>query len=363
LPANISIFGISGATIFKAANSKTIFNALQSANINIKDINIDGLKAGSKNLIYLTDCQNITLDNIDLKNSSGNGAFIEKCQGNISNSSISNIKLAAIHLQDSKGMIATNNQIKNCDNGGILVWRYERGRDGSIITDNQISGIGSDSGNGQNGNGINVFNADEVIVANNSISDCAFSAIRANTTNNTIIEGNICTQCQEAAIFSEFAFSGSIIANNIIDQAATGIAITNFDDDGRLAVCSGNIVRNIWPSSPTNPDTVPLGIFAEADTAISANVVENVPGIGILVGWGPYLRNVMVNGNVIRNTKIGIGASVVDGVGKAHISNNLIANASYASINAMLWLEPTGKDLNKEPDQFKNLAILSNSIS
>ena len=363
LPSNISIFGISGATIFKATNSKAIFNGHGSKNINIKDININGLKAGSKNLIYLTDCQNITLDNLGLENSSGSGAFLQKCQGDISNCSISNIKQAAIHLQDSNGMIATNNHINNCDNGGILVWRYERGRDGSIITDNQIFNIGSDSGDGQNGNGVNIFNADEVIVANNSISECAFSAIRANTTNNTIIEGNICTQCQEAAIFSEFAFSGSIIANNIIDQTATGISITNFDDNGRLAVCTGNIIRNVWPFSPTNPDSVPIGILVQADASVSNNVIENVPGVGILVGWGPYLRNVMVNGNVIRNTKIGIGASVADGAGKAHVSNNLLAKSSFASISGMLWLEPTGEDLTKKPDQFENLTIISNSTS
>ncbi len=361
LPSNISIFGISGATILKAADSKTVFNCQNGANINIKDIDIDGAKAGSKNLIHFTNCQNITLNNIGLKNSSGNGAFLEKCQGEISSCAISNIKLAAIHLQDSLGMIVSANHIKNCNNGGILVWRYNRGRDGSVITDNQIASIGSESGNGQNGNGVNIFNADEVIIANNSITDCAFSAVRANTTNNTIIKGNICTQCQEVAIFSEFAFSGSIIADNIIDQAATGISITNFDDGGRLAVCSGNIVRNIWKSSPTNPDTYPVAIFVEADTAVSGNVIENVPGLGIYAGWGVYLRDVLVSNNVVRNTMIGIGVSMVEGAGIAHISDNVITGSKVAAISGMSWLEPKGSDLIEKPDQFSNVKIMSNT--
>ncbi len=361
LPANISIFGISGATILRSADSKTVFSCQNSANISIKDIDIDGSKSGSKDLIHFTNCQNITLNNIGLKNSSGNGAFLEKCQGDISNCSISNIKLAAIHLQDSLGMIVSANHIKNCNNGGILVWRYSRGRDGSIITDNQISSIGSESGNGQNGNGVNIFYADEVIVANNSITDCAFSAVRANTTNNTIIKGNICTQCQEVAIFSEFAFSGSIIADNIIDQAATGISITNFDDGGRLAVCSGNIVRNIWKSSPTNPDTYPVAIFVEADTAVSGNVIENVPGLGIYAGWGVYLRNVLVSNNVVRNTMIGIGVSMVNGAGIAHISDNIITGSKTAAISGMSWLEPRGSDLIEKPNQFSNIKIISNT--
>ncbi len=30
--------------------------------------------------------------------------------------------------------------------------------------------------------------------------------------------------------------------------------MTNFNDGGRLAVCTGNIVRNLYEGSETNPD-------------------------------------------------------------------------------------------------------------
>ncbi len=62
-------------------------------------------------------------------------------------------------------------------------------------------------------NGINIFRADEVIVSGNHISDCAFSAVRLNATNNTHITGNTCLASGEVAIFSEFSFTGSVIAN------------------------------------------------------------------------------------------------------------------------------------------------------
>jgi hypothetical protein len=39
-----------------------------------------------------------------------------------------------------------------------------------------------------------------------------------------------------------------VIANNIVDGAAQGISMTNFDSSGPLATCTGNIVRNIYPS-------------------------------------------------------------------------------------------------------------------
>ena len=363
LPNNISLFGISGATILHSSSSEILISAKDKTNISIKDISFFGAKQNEENVVSFLNCENITFDNVDVSQSAGNGVYFENCQGSIINCNVSNIKRAAIHLQNSNGMIVSKNNVKNCANGGILVWRYENGRDGTIISDNQISGIGSQSGNGQNGNGINVYLADEVIVANNSITDCAFSAIRLNSTNNVIVKGNICTQCQEVAIFSEFAFSGSIITENLVDQAATGISITNFDDGGRLAICSNNIVRNIWKSSPTNPDTSPIAIFAEADTAEIGNVVENVPGIGIYAGWGPYLRDVLVTNNIVRNSFVGIGVSVSEGAGIAHVSNNLISNSKIAAISGMRWLEPAGSDLSKKPNQFDSVKVKDNSVS
>ena len=364
LPSNITLTGLSGATVLRPARPEPVFAAREKSNVHLRNIAIDGaqLEIDVQDLVSLSQCTNIALDNLDLRTGSKNAIVLEQCQGRVENCRISGFRLTGIHLQNSAGMILKGNRVGDCGNGGIRVWRWENGRDGSIVVENQISGIGSDSGNGQNGNGINIFRADEVIVANNSITDCAFSAIRANSTNNTIISGNVCSQSQEVAIFSEFAFTGSIIADNIVDQAAQGISITNFNEGGRLATCSGNIVRNIWPFSPTNPDTSPVGIFAEADTAISGNVVESVPGTGILAGWGPYLRNVLISNNVVRDTNIGIGASVADGAGLARISNNLISDTKLVAISAMRWKEMAGSDLAQSPDQFSTLSVQGNSI-
>jgi len=365
LPANFSLTGLSGATIFRAAKAEPVFAGQGRANIKLTDFGIEGTRDdnGSTDLVRLSKCTNVLLDNLNLRGGLENGMVLEQCQARITNCRVSDFRLTGIHLQNSTTTLVQGNIVHDCGNGGIRVWRWENGRDGTIVTDNQISGIGSDSGNGQNGNGINIFKADEVIIANNVITDCAFSAIRANSTNDTLITGNMCTHSKEVAIFSEFSFTGSIIADNIVDQAAQGISITNFNEGGRLATCSGNIVRNIWPSSPTNPDTSPVGIFAEADTAISGNVVETVPGTGILAGWGPYLRNVLIANNVVRDTKIGIGASVADGAGIARISNNLIAGSKLAAISAMKWSDMAGSDLAHAPNQFPTISVEGNSLS
>ncbi len=363
LPANITLFGVFNASRLIAAKNEPVLIANGEKNITINNIVIDGGNNSNQHLIFFNRASDFLLEKIKLRNSQAGGFYLENCRGTISQCDIANIKRAAIHLQNCNSMLVSNNRIENCKNGGILIWRYESGYDGSIITNNKISKIGSESGSGQNGNGINAYQADEIIIANNNITDCAFSAIRVNSTNNVIINANICTNCQEVAIFSEFAFSASIISDNLIDRAALGISVSNFDYGGRLAIISNNIVRNIFPYSPTNPDVRPTGIYAEADSSIHANLVENVPGIGIVAGWGPYLRNVMVKQNTLRETKIGIAVSVVEGVGSAYISDNIIEKYSLYSIIGMRWLDIKGEDLSKRPDQFPMHKITDNYVS
>ena len=159
------------------------------------------------------------------------------------------------------------------------------------------------------------------------MSDCAFSAIRANSASDLQIAGNTCSRSGETALYAEFAFEGAVINGNIVDGAANGISIVNFDKGGRMAVCSGNIVRNLSTEGPYPADApgFGVGITVEADTAVTGNMVENAPLYGIKIGWGPYMRNVVATGNVIRKAGTGIAVTVVEGAGSAVISDNVIS--------------------------------------
>jgi len=237
----------------------------------------------------------------------------------------------------------------------VQVWRWTPGDDGTIVTGNRVQRIAAkDGGSGQNGNGINVFRAHGVIVANNRIADCAFTAVRANSANNVQITGNNCQGCGEVAIYSEFSFEGAMIANNIVDTAATGISVTNFNQGGRIAVVAGNIVRNLSD----------IGISVEADTAANGNVIDGATRIGMLIGWGPYMRDVTATGNVIRRAPLGIGVSVADGAGSAVISDNLIAGADQGAIVGMRWDKPASGDLAETgAAKFPNLLVERNRVS
>ena len=138
-----------------------------------------------------------------------------------------------------------------------------------------------------------------------------------------------------------------MIANNVVDGAANGISIVNFNEGGRMATCSGNIVRNLSTTGPYPPEVggFGIGIGVEADTTVSGNIVENAPLYGMQLGWGPYLRNVVATGNVIRNAGTGIAVSVVEGAGSAIIADNIIDGVTNGAIIGHRWAKPATGDL------------------
>ena len=133
----------------------------------------------------------------------------------------------------------------------------------------------------------------------NRIRNCDYSAVRGNSASNIQITGNSVSDVREVALYSEFSFEGAVIANNTVDGAAVGVSVCNFNEGGRIAVVQGNIIRNLLPKRPigTAPDDdAGVGIYVEADTSVTGNVIENAPSFGIVAGWGKYLRDVAIIG-------------------------------------------------------------------
>jgi uncharacterized secreted repeat protein (TIGR03808 family) len=177
--------------------------------------------------------------------------------------------------------------------------------------------------------------------------------------------GNACAEMKETAMYAEFGWVGAIIINNIITIAENGIAVTNFNNGGRLATVHGNLVRNVGVRRPDNPpEGAGLGLSIEAETAVTGNVIENAPNIGIRAGWGPYLRNVAVTGNIVRQAGIGIAVSVVRGAGSAAISGNVIAEARLGAVVGMEWSKAVTGDLTKTGTAaYPQLTVANNQVS
>ena len=186
-----------------------------------------------------------------------------------------------------KGLEIAGNHLHDIGNNAIQVWTSDRREDGTLIIGNRIERVAAnDGGDGQNGNGINIFRGSGVTVANNRITDCAFSAVRDNSGDNITIVNNNCARITETAIFVEFAFSGAVVTGNMLESVSAGISITNYNEGGRLAVCANNVVRDVKGGGP-NPNGRAVGIGVEADTVVNANVIENSAEIGLGHRLGP----------------------------------------------------------------------------
>lgn len=366
LPPGAQILGVRGATRIVLTRGPSLLSAEGGDSITITGLALDGggqPLPQNRGFVHLIAVKGVRIADCSIDRAGGNGIALERCDGHVTGNTITGAADNALYCNDNNGLVISSNTIRSCGNGGIRVWQSSKRHDGSLIADNTIEDVGARAGGtGENGNAINVFRAANVIVRNNMIRRAAFSAIRGNAASNIQIIGNNCAELNETAMYAEFDFEGAIVADNVIDRAENGIAITNFDNGGRLATVHGNLLRNLGVRRPDgSPEGAGIGITVEAETAVTGNTIENAPNAGIRAGWGPYLRNVTVSGNVVRNAGYGIAVSVVRGAGDATISANVIDGAKLGAIVGMEWTKAVTGDLAKEgTDRFPQLIIANN---
>ena len=351
LPGGTYLVGVPGRTTLLFAGGTVLAYARSERYLTLSGITFAG--AGNKltgqvpGLLYLRDIADLNISGCVFDGSSGINLVLEYVSGRVAQSTFVNAGESALLSLEARGLEISGNVISDCANNGIEVWRSETGEDGTLVTNNRISRIrAAKGGSGENGNGVSVFRAGAVTIANNRITDCAFSAVRCNAAHNAQVVNNSCARLGEVALYSEFGFEGAIVSSNLIDGAATGISITNFDHGGRLAVCSGNLVRNLaFRGDPADPESRGTGISVEADTIVANNIVEGAPRSGLQLGWGKALRDVSATGNVIRDAGIGIAVSVAAGAGKALVTDNLMSGITEGAVVGMEWNKSVTQDL------------------
>ncbi|MBD9371418.1 TIGR03808 family TAT-translocated repetitive protein [Rhizobium sp. ARZ01] len=367
LPGNTRLTGVPGATRILYGGGGHLFAGQDVGSVVLENLVIDGgnrwLDDTVQGLVHLGGAREIRIENCEIKGSARSALYLERCGGRIENNRISGAADFAVYAMESSGLSITANTVVECANGGILVHRWEKGRDGTMVSGNRIAQIAATKGGtGEYGNGINIFRADDVMVTNNHVSDCAFSTIRSNAGSNVQIAGNTCLNSGETAIYSEFGFEGAIVNGNLIDGAANGILIVNFNEGGRLATVTGNVVRNLRLEGPYVHDGAGFGfgIAVEADTVVSGNTVENAPKYGLMLGWGPFMRGLVVNGNLVRGTPVGCAVTVVEGAGSALISGNIFEETPQGAIAGYRWNERATGELSDEPERFAHITIERN---
>jgi uncharacterized secreted repeat protein (TIGR03808 family) len=370
LPSGAEIVGTGtgGATRLVFTGGSALVTAVRAEHVMLRNLTLDG---GGKPLPPnqgLIHCEeaNVRIADCAVLASGGHGIRLAGVAAEVTGSTIADAADMALLSSDGRGVTISGNVVTNAGNNGIVILRAANGHDGTLVLDNRIDNTRNrGGGSGQFGNAINAFRAGNVIIRGNLIRRSAFSGIRGNSASDIQIVGNTVHEAGEVALYSEFGFEGAIIANNIVDGAQTGVSIANFNEGGRLATVQGNIFRNLTPQMQNPPagELLGIGIYVEADTAVSGNVVENAQAAGIVIGWGPYLRDVAATGNVVRKSTIGVAVSVVAGAGSALISGNMLSQNAGGAIIGMDHAWPVTGDLGREgAKNFAHLSIGGNRI-
>ena len=370
LSSGSQLIGVRGATKLVFTGGASLLQGEGASSIGLANITLDG--AGIKlptrrGLVHCLMGRDIRITDCEIANSGGNGIWFENVSGDVSGNILTSIAVTGITSFDAQGLLVSRNTILGTNDNGIEILRTAIGDDGTLVLDNRIEDIkAGPGGSGQYGNAINAFRAGNVIVRGNRIRNCDYSAVRGNSASNIQISGNSVSDVREVALYSEFSFEGAVIANNTVDGAALGVSVCNFNEGGRIAVVQGNIIRNLKPKRPigTAPDDdAGIGIYVEADTSVTGNVIENAPSFGIIAGWGKYLRDVAITGNVIRNAFVGIGVSVVPGAGTALVNNNMISGAPRGAVVGLDHARPVTPDLSADGAQrFAQVVVGTNAV-
>ncbi|MGD9828496.1 MAG: TIGR03808 family TAT-translocated repetitive protein [Hyphomicrobiaceae bacterium] len=344
------IAGTPGATVLILGGRGPLLRGDDTSDLSLSGLVLDGSAALPSNgahpaLVEIRRAHRVSFTRLRITGSAANGLSLERVAARISDCEIAACRRAGLFSLDAEGLEIAHNHVHDCADNGILVWRSKAGEDGTRVTGNRIERIRAQSGGtGQNGNGVNLFRAASVLVTGNRISDCAFSAVRGNAASNLQIVANNGSRLGEVALYAEFGFEGAVISDNIIDTAAVGVSVTNFDSGGRLAVVQGNLIRRLVPYKGEG-EARGTGIAVEADTAVTGNVVEDAAAVGIQIGWGRFRREVVATGNLIRKADIGIGISRDAAGGAVLVANNMISGTRRGAIRAMDHHVPTGPDL------------------
>ncbi|QOZ67766.1 TIGR03808 family TAT-translocated repetitive protein [Bradyrhizobium arachidis] len=370
LPNGSQLIGVRGATKLVFTGGASAIQSDGSDSIGLTGITFDG---GSiplptrRGLIHVLGGRDVRITDCEITASGGSGIWLEQVSGDISGNIFTSIAVTAVVSFDARGLSVSRNTILGTNDNGIEILRTAIGDDGTLVADNRIEDIkAGPGGSGQYGNAINAFRAGNVIVRGNRIKNCDYSAVRGNSASNIHITGNSVSDVREVALYSEFAFEAAVIANNTVDGAAVGVSVCNFNEGGRIAVVQGNIIRNLIPKRPigTAPDDdAGVGIYIEADSSVTGNVIENAPSYGIVAGWGKYLRDVAISGNVIRRALAGVGVSVVPGAGTALVNNNMISETPRGAVVGLDHARAVTSDLSADGAQrFAQVVIGGNAV-
>jgi hypothetical protein len=225
------------------------------------------------------------------------------------NCEIRNVTSAGVFVSSTGRVQILNSKIHHCGENGIRVESanpQESLLDANVlIQGNHIHDIAAPWGDGATGNCVSVWKANAVQIMHNRCEKMIYSAIRIADGRDSMLVGNHCIGGEkDSQIYLEFAFFGSIVANNYFGDGRGGFEAVNFGGghEGRQAIVIGNRFRNFNK----------MAVKIEADIVFAQNIVDTSKEWGVWGGFGPACRNLQIVDNLIMNCKWGVGVPTTD---------------------------------------------------
>lgn len=209
LPAGASLVGPRTARL-RQASAGPLLSARGVGATRVVGLTLQGLGAGigESALVDAEAVPALVVEDVSLRDAPGYGLRLVGCGGRVASCDIAGADVA-LFSTDATGLVVAGNAISDCLNNGVLIWRTQKGFDGAQVVGNRIERIAArGGGTGQRGNGVNVFRAGGVLVADNVIVACAYSAVRDNAGDAVQIVSNNTRASGETAIFVESASRG-----------------------------------------------------------------------------------------------------------------------------------------------------------
>lgn len=149
LPAGAQLAGVREQTRFVLAHGSALFSAEHAEAITLSGLVLDGdgkPLPPRHGLVQLEDVRALRITDCSILRAGGDGIALMQCDGTVAMNTITAAANNALFCNDSRGMQITGNVIRGSGNGGIRVWRSEKGTDGSIVADNRIDDTAARAG-------------------------------------------------------------------------------------------------------------------------------------------------------------------------------------------------------------------------
>lgn len=161
LPDGAQLIGVSGKTRLVTASGGPLLVASNIGRASLSGLTFDGLDIPSPQKAGLVACDTvgeIAISDCEFAKAGSVGLVLNRCGGRVATSKFRGMRDSALFSLDSAGLAIEQNEVEDCGNNGIQIWRSQPGDDRSIVRGNRVSRIRADAGgDGQNGNGISLY--------------------------------------------------------------------------------------------------------------------------------------------------------------------------------------------------------------